>query len=198
MGAGGPRVWGMRAAVITVSDRSAAGELEDRSGPRAVEMLEAKGYEPHLVVVPDGRASVAGAIRDALDAGARLVVTSGGTGVGPRDETPEGTSAVIDAELTGVAELLRSTGAEHTPFAVLSRGLAGIVVNGCIRDSRKISEIEGGVLALATHPLKSRKNGEGERGATVEFGGVTWTPGHYLYADEDGVVLADRDLYPDR
>ena len=129
----------MRAAVITVSDRSTAGEREDRSGPRAVEMLEAKGYEPHLVVVPDGRASVAGAIRDALDAGARLVVTSGGTGVGPRDETPEGTSAVIDAELPGVAELLRSTGAEHTPFAVLSRGVVGVV---------RASEHHGGALVV--------------------------------------------------
>lgn len=78
-----------------------------------------------------------------------------------------------------------------------SRGLAGIVINGCIRDSREISEIDVGVLALATHPLKSRKNGEGVRDVPVEFGGITWTPGHYLYADEDGIVVAEANLHSD-
>ena len=67
-------------------------------------------------------------------------------------------------------------------------------MNGCIRDSREISEIEVGVLALATHPLKSRKNGEGQRDVPVEFGGVTWTPDHYVYADEDGVVLTAEKI----
>lgn len=75
-----------------------------------------------------------------------------------------------------------------------SRGLAGIIVNGCIRDSREISGIDVGVLALATHPLKSRKNGEGQRDVPVEFGGVTWTPGHHLYTDEDGVVVSPYKL----
>lgn len=115
------------AVVVTVSDRSVAGERPDLSGPAAAEILGAKGYDAQLVVVPDGRESVATALRAALEQGARLVVTSGGTGAGPRDETPEGTRAVIDTEIPGVAELLRSTGATTTPFAVLTRGVVGVV-----------------------------------------------------------------------
>lgn len=76
-----------------------------------------------------------------------------------------------------------------------TRELAGIVVNGCIRDSKELAKIEVGVLALSTHPLKSKKNGAGERDVLVEFGGVTWAPGNYLYADEDGVVLAAKRLH---
>lgn len=76
-----------------------------------------------------------------------------------------------------------------------SRGLAGIVINGCVRDSRELASIEVGILALATHPSRSKKEGEGERDVPVEFGGVTWTPGHYLYADRDGIVLAAEKLH---
>jgi regulator of ribonuclease activity A len=74
-----------------------------------------------------------------------------------------------------------------------SRGIAGIILNGCVRDSRDLAEIEVGVLALATHPRRSGKEGEGRRDVPVEFGGVRWTPGHHVYADEDGVVIS-----PDR
>ena len=116
-----------RAHVITVSDRSARGERPDVSGPRAVELLSAAGFEVSLSVVPDGADSVTAAIRDAVASGARLVVTSGGTGVGPRDETPEGTLPLLSKELPGIAEALRREGAAKTPFAVLSRGVAGIV-----------------------------------------------------------------------
>lgn len=115
------------AHVITVSDRSARGERVDASGPRAVEMLAAAGFTVELSVVEDGVASVSAAIRDAVASGARLVVTSGGTGVGPRDETPEGTRPLLSKELPGIAEALRREGAAKTPLAVLSRGLAGIV-----------------------------------------------------------------------
>ncbi len=75
-----------------------------------------------------------------------------------------------------------------------SRGLAGIIINGCVRDSRELAGIEVGVLALASHPLRSKKEGIGERGVPLEFGGVTWRPGHHLYADSDGIVLAADDL----
>lgn len=79
-----------------------------------------------------------------------------------------------------------------------SRDLAGIVVNGCVRDTGELAMIDVAVLALAAHPKRSNKEDAGERDVPVEFGGVTWTPGHYLYADEDGVVLAPYNLYGDR
>lgn len=115
------------AAVITVSDRSAAGERRDTAGPVAVAALRAAGFAcGDAAIVPDGAASVAGAIGEAIAAGARLVVTTGGTGVGPRDETPEGTRRVITRELPGIAEELRRRGTASTPTAALSRGLAGV------------------------------------------------------------------------
>ncbi|WP_456283242.1 MogA/MoaB family molybdenum cofactor biosynthesis protein [Microbacterium sp. JZ101] len=115
------------AVVVTVSDRSAAGEREDAAGPRAVDALRAAGWrcEPARVV-PDGEASVSEALRQAVADGARLVVTTGGTGVGPRDRTPEGTRAVLDREVPGIAEELRRRGAQEKPAGMLTRGLAGI------------------------------------------------------------------------
>lgn len=113
--------------VITVSDRSAAGARADLSGPILVQALEEAGYEVSLVVVPDGGRSVAKALTGAIQDGARLIVTTGGTGVGPRDRTPEGTRTVIDRELPGVAELLRAEGAKASAHAALSRGITGVV-----------------------------------------------------------------------
>ena len=77
------------------------------------------------IVVADGQDSVAGGIRRGLDAGARVIITTGGTGVGPRDRTPEATRAVIDREVPGLAEVLRREGAASTPMAALSRGIVG-------------------------------------------------------------------------
>ncbi|MDR2239807.1 MAG: ribonuclease E activity regulator RraA [Zoogloeaceae bacterium] len=76
----------------------------------------------------------------------------------------------------------------------VKNGWAGIVVYGCIRDSAAIGEMDIGVLALDTHPLKSIKKGSGETDIAVRFGGVTFTPGHYLYADEDGVLISPTEL----
>ncbi|MBL8446233.1 MAG: ribonuclease E activity regulator RraA [Zoogloeaceae bacterium] len=76
----------------------------------------------------------------------------------------------------------------------VKNGWAGVVVYGCIRDSRPISEMDLGVFALGTHPMKSIKKGVGERNVPVTFGGVTFTPGEHLYADEDGVILSDSPL----
>lgn len=73
-------------------------------------------------------------------------------------------------------------------------GWAGIVVNGCIRDSVEIAGIRVGVKALHAVPKKSGKKGIGERDVPVRFAGITFTPGHYLYADQDGVIVSDRDL----
>jgi molybdenum cofactor synthesis domain-containing protein len=121
------------AAVVVVSDRSAAGERPDASGPVAVSRLLAAGFwKVELSVVPDGELSVERALRKAIDAGARFIVTSGGTGVAPRDQTPEGTRPVIDRHLPGIPELLRRDGSWNTPTAVLSRGLAGISESGAL------------------------------------------------------------------
>jgi len=118
------------AVVVVVSDRSAAGVREDRSGPAARERLEAAGYDVDVRVVPDGAESVTAAITSAVEVGASVVVTSGGTGVSPRDQTPEGTRPLLARELPGIPELLRRTGSVAT--AVLSRGLAGVTAEGVV------------------------------------------------------------------
>lgn len=118
------------AHVITVSDRVANGTRDDLSGRLAVERLTAAGYEAGASVVPDGAAEVEGVLRATLATGARLVITSGGTGVSPRDRTPEGTAAVLDRQVPGLTEMVRAEGARHTPFAAISRGLIGVVDAG--------------------------------------------------------------------
>jgi molybdenum cofactor synthesis domain-containing protein len=119
------------AAVITVSDRCARGETTDRSGPLVARTLSGAGFPVGAVhVVPDGAANVEAAIRTALVAGARLVVTTGGTGVGPRDRTPEGTRPLLERELPGLAEAMRAAGAREAPTAILSRALAGVTSAG--------------------------------------------------------------------
>ena len=84
---------------------------------------------------------------------------------------------------------------DKLPSIAASRGLAGIIMNGCVRDSRELAGIEVGVLALATSPLRGRKQGKGQRDVPVRFGGLTWAPGQYAYADEDGVVVANGMLH---
>ncbi len=116
-----------RAHVLTVSDRSARGERVDVSGPVAVRRLEAAGWVVTSGVVPDGSSEVTAALRVALAAGPDLIVTTGGTGVAPRDRTPEGTAQVIDRELPGLMELLRARGGASSPHAFLTRGIAGVV-----------------------------------------------------------------------
>jgi len=112
--------------VVTVSDRGSRGESTDRSGPLLVSLLESGGFERITSrLVPDGVDSVRDALTSALGQGARLVLTTGGTGIGPRDLTPEGTAEVVDQELPGVADAIRRRGATVVPNAVLSRGIVG-------------------------------------------------------------------------
>jgi molybdopterin adenylyltransferase len=116
-----------RVTVITVSDSVAAGVREDLSGSEACRLLREAGHElVGSLVVPDERPRIADALRDAA-AVSDLVLTTGGTGLGPRDVTPEATAAVLEREAPGLAELLRARGRERTPLAVLSRGRAGSV-----------------------------------------------------------------------
>jgi molybdenum cofactor synthesis domain-containing protein len=117
----------MRALVVTCSNRAAAGVYPDRSGPVLVEGLAALGFEVDgPLVVADGD-PVERALREAVAAGYDLVLTTGGTGLSPTDRTPEMTRRVVDREVPGLAEALRSHGAAAgVPTAVLSRGTAGL------------------------------------------------------------------------
>lgn len=76
----------------------------------------------------------------------------------------------------------------------VSRGLAGVIINGCVRDVAELMELDLGILAIGSNPLKSNKGGKGKRDNPVKFGGVTWEPGHYVYADEDGVIVSETAL----
>jgi molybdenum cofactor synthesis domain-containing protein len=114
------------AIVITVSDRSARGERPDAGGPAVAALLGEHGFEvTATAVVADRQRPLIEALRAAARA-ARLVVTTGGTGFSPRDLTPEATARVIERPAPGLAEAMRAAGAEKTPRAWLSRGLAGL------------------------------------------------------------------------
>jgi molybdopterin adenylyltransferase len=115
----------VKAAVVTVSDGVAAGEREDTSGALLVELLEGERYDVEHRVVPDERPKIAAAIRE-LAQTARLVLTTGGTGVSPRDFTPEATESVLDRVVPGIAEALRADAIAKTPHGLLGRGVAGI------------------------------------------------------------------------
>jgi cyclic pyranopterin phosphate synthase len=115
------------AAVVTVSNRSAAGEREDRSGPAVITALRDAGWEvrDEALVVPDDERLLAATLIDLSERGHRLIVTTGGTGLTPTDHTPAATRQVIDREVPGMAEQMRSAGMAATPMASLSRGIVG-------------------------------------------------------------------------
>jgi molybdopterin adenylyltransferase len=115
----------VKAAVLTVSDGVSAGERDDASGDLLVELLGAEGYEVERRVVPDDREAIADAIVE-LAAEAELVLTTGGTGLGPRDVTPEASAEVIDRAAPGLAEAIRADSIAKTPHGLLSRGIAGV------------------------------------------------------------------------
>lgn len=115
----------MKAAVLTVSDGVVAGTREDTSGDLLAELLAAEGYEVERKVVPDEAGGIADAIVE-LAGSAAVVLTTGGTGMAPRDVTPEATRSVIDREAPGIAEAIRADALARTPHALLSRGVAGV------------------------------------------------------------------------
>ena len=155
----------MKAAVVTASNRAAAGVYDDSSGPVIVAALAKAGFETGPpVVVPDGD-PVAEAIRAAVDEGARVVLTTGGTGISPTDRTPEVTRALLDREVPGIAEAIRAHGvAQGVPTAALSRGVAGVagsalVVNlpgstGGVRDGLAV------VVPLLRHAVQQIAGGD--------------------------------------
>lgn len=106
------------------------------------------------------------------------------------EQTRPGAVLVVDGggslECALVGDILAGLG--------VANGWQGIVVNGCIRDAAPIAALPIGIRALNTHPMKSTKKGEGQQDVPVSFSGVTFTPGDYLYADEDGLILSERPL----
>lgn len=118
---------GVRAWVVTVSDRCAQGEQEDVSGPAVVAMLREAGIsEIGMETVPDEVEDIAAVLRRASAGGVELVVSTGGTGLAARDVTPEATRMVCERMVDGVAERMRAVSLERTPMAVLSRGVCGV------------------------------------------------------------------------
>ena len=159
----------MKAAVLTVSDRVSRGEAEDASGDLLEELLRGDGHDVERTVVPDEPDAIAAAIEE-LAASASLVLTTGGTGLAPRDVTPEATRTVLQREAPGIAEALRADSIARTPHGLLSRGVAGVVgrtlvvnlpgsTGGC-RDGYAVLRpaLEHAVSLLAAEPTAHRQS----------------------------------------
>ena len=159
----------MRAAVLTVSDRVSRGEAEDASGDLLEGLLRGDGHEVERAVVPDEPDAIAAAIEE-LAGLASLVLTTGGTGLAPRDVTPEATRTVLQREAPGIAEALRADAIARTPHGLLSRGVAGVVgrtlvvnlpgsTGGC-RDGYAVLQpaLEHAVSLLAAEPTAHRQS----------------------------------------
>jgi molybdenum cofactor biosynthesis protein B len=115
----------VKGAVLTVSDGVAAGVREDSSGDLLAELLEGEGFAVERRIVPDEREAIREAIEE-LASDARVVLTTGGTGLGPRDVTPEATAEALERAAPGIAEAIRADAAARTPHGLLSRGIAGV------------------------------------------------------------------------
>lgn len=157
---------GRPGVVITCSDRASAGEYVDRSGPVAVDLLRRWGFEvADARVVPDGDA-VGRALAEAIDSGAAVVVTSGGTGVSARDLTPHVTEPLLDVQLPGIPEAVRALGVSRGVLtSVLSRGLAGIATGSVVVNlPGSVGAVRDGLDVLATVlPHLLAELGRGER-----------------------------------
>jgi molybdopterin adenylyltransferase len=116
----------VRAAVLTISDGVASGDRDDRSGALLEGLLREEGHEVERRVVADDRDAISAAVAE-LASKARLVLTTGGTGFGPRDVTPEATARVLERDAPGIAEAIRADSMRRTPHGLLSRGRAGTV-----------------------------------------------------------------------
>lgn len=157
------------ALVITASDGAAAGVREDASGAGVTERLRSLGFEVERTIVPDDRAAIERALIDATARHA-LVLTTGGTGLTPRDVTPQATRAVIDYEVPGLAEAMRAAGRAKTPFADLSRGVVGVRGRSLIANlpgspSGAIESLEA-IEAVLDHALETLA-GPHDHGATA-------------------------------
>jgi molybdenum cofactor synthesis domain-containing protein len=156
----------MHLAVLTISDRCSQGLLEDTAGPAVVALLREHWSEGEIQtgLLADDEDAIAATLEQLSRQGAALVLTVGGTGLGPRDRTPEATRRVIDREAPGLAEAMRFNGAGRNPYAWLSRGVAGLkgstlIVN--LPGSRRGAEESlASILALVRHGLEVAAGGQ--------------------------------------
>ena len=156
----------MQFAVITISDRCSQGQMTDTAGPAVAALLKREWPEAEIrtELLPDDEEQIAAALVRFCAEGAALVLTVGGTGMGPRDRTPEATRQVIDRDAPGLAEAMRADGARRNPYAWLSRGVAGmrgssLIVNlpGSRRGAEESLET---IVALLRHALEVAAGGQ--------------------------------------
>jgi molybdopterin adenylyltransferase len=156
----------MRLAVLTISDRCSQGLLEDTAGPAVIRILEQEWQQAEILArtLADDEDAIAQELEELSNAGMALVLTVGGTGLGPRDRTPEATRRAIDREAPGIAEAIRSQGAAHNPYAWLSRGVSGLkgatlIINlpGSLRGAEQSLTL---ILPLVRHGLETAAGGQ--------------------------------------
>lgn len=156
----------MQFGVITVSDRCSQGLMTDTAGPAVAALLQREwpAAKIRAELLPDDEERIAAALVRLCEEGAALVLTAGGTGLGPRDRTPEATRQVIDREAPGIAEAMRAHGAKQNAYAWLSRGVAGMRGNTLIVNlpgsRRGAEESLASVLALLRHALEVAAGGQ--------------------------------------
>ena len=156
----------MRFAVLTISDRCSQGLLEDTAGPAVIRILEQEWQQAEIFArtLADDEDAIAQELEELSNAGMALVLTVGGTGLGPRDRTPEATRRAIDREAPGIAEGIRSLGAANNPYAWLSRGVSGLkgatlIINlpGSLRGAEQSLTL---ILPLVRHGLDIAAGGQ--------------------------------------
>lgn len=185
------------ARVIVASNRASAGVFEDKTGPLIMQWLEQRSFDvAEPIVVPDGE-PVGQALRSSITEGARLVITTGGTGISPTDRTPEVTAQVLDYEIPGLADAIRAAGLPAVPTSVLSRGLAGVAANTLVVN---LPGSRGGVTdglsvldGVLEHALSQLAGGDHPRtvetpAVQVALAQVTDQP---VSADEHARLVAD-------
>ena len=161
----------IRAGILTISDKASRGERLDTSGAAIVELLASIDAEvARSEVVPDEHEQIAAALRswadsDELD----VIVTTGGTGLGPRDVTPEATAEVVERPVPGLAELMRAEGIRHTPMAALSRGIAGVrgrcLIVNLPGSERGVRQNLAAVIDLLPHAVELLRGRVGDHAA---------------------------------